>query len=226
MLAPMMKSPSTWFRASHTAPAPVSVIQILRSAQAEPEAFEKGVRAYLQTSGMDPAQVDVRTPPAILDFVEWQNLVSPVEGVVFVGMVSEADFILVNECIREKGLRLLCRGTHVVGDAAHSRHAFTTTASSAGIGAAFDQSLKQPYQHAYVQEVAMHKAAFPFPAACRIETPDGNWSELLGHALGQVALGHWEPSAISNHIHIGDAFTSVNVGYASFVIGVQRRAPA
>ena len=221
-LTPKLGGASSWFGGSKSGGEPLSGLQILRSAQPEPEAFEKGLRSALQVAGVDLSKVGAQTLSGKMSWKDWQALTAMAPGTVLVGMVTEAEFVLVNEIFRETGARVLSQGTHLAGDTEHSRHAFTTTDSSAGLGSAFAQWLKQGQQNALVQETSTRKGALALPRAQKAEAPDGDWSEMLGRALAKVALGRWEPAKIESRIQIGtgDAFSAPKAGFVSFVASV------
>ena len=221
-LAPKLTGPSSWFGGSAPGGVPMAGLQILRSAQAEPEAFEKGVRHSLKAAGTDPSRVETRMLTGKMGWKEWQALTAMAPGTMLIGMASEAEFVLVNELFREKGARILSQATHLAGDAAHSRHLFTTTDASAGLGRAFAQWLSQAHQHAVIQEKSTRKGAIAMSRGKTAEPLDGDWSEFLGHALAKVAVGRWEPGKIESRIQVGagDAFTTPRAGYVSFVASV------
>jgi hypothetical protein len=221
-MAPKLTGPSSWFGGAKSAGQSISGLQILRSAQAEPETFEKGVRTSLEAAGMDASKIATRTLSGKMGWQEWQSLTAMAPGTVLVGMVSEAEFILVNELFREKGARVMSQGNHQAGNTAHTRHAFTTTDASAGLGSVFAQWLKHGQQHALVQETSTRKATLSLQRSGKTDPQTGDWSELLGRALGQVALGSWEPSKIESRIRVGagDAFTTPKAGFVSFVASV------
>jgi hypothetical protein len=221
-LAPKLTGPSSWFGGPPSGAATLSGIQILRSAQAEPETFEKGLRASLETAGMDASKVATRTLSGKMSWKEWQTLTAMAPGTMLVGMVSEAEFILVNELFREKGARVLSQGNHQVGNAAQTRHAFTTTDASAGLGGVFAQWLKQGRQHALVQETSTRKSTLAHQRSGKSDAKEADWCELLGRAMGQVALGRWEPGKIESRVLVGsgDAFRVPRAGFVSFVASV------
>lgn len=221
-LTPKLTGASSWFGGSKSGGEPLAGLQILRSAQAEPEAFETGVRTSLEVAGVDPAKIGTRTLSGKMSWQEWQALMAIAPGTVLVGMVSEAEFILVNELFREKGARVLSQAIHMAGDPTHSRHVFTTTESSAGLGSVFAQWLKQGHQNALVQESSTRKGALALTRAHMAEAQEGHWSEMLGRALAKVAVGRWEPGKIENRIQVGagDAFSTPRAGYVSFVATV------
>lgn len=221
-LTPKLTGPSSWFAGTKSASNPRAPIQILRSAQAEPETFEKGVRASLDGAGVDAASVQTRTLSSKMTWQEWQSLTAMAAGTVVIGLVSEAEFILINEFFREKSARILSQGTHLSGDTTHSRHLFTTTDSSAGLGSAFARWLKQGQQHAVVQETSTRKGAIALTPGHAVEKHDGEWSEMLGHALAKVATGRWQPGSVESRIQVGagDAFTTPKAGFVSFVASV------
>ncbi len=221
-LAPKLTGPSSWFGDAKSADQSVSGLQILRSAQAEPETFEKGVLRSLEAAGMATSKIATRTLSGKMGWQEWQSLTAMAPGTVLVGMVSEAEFILVNELFRETSARVLSQGNHQTGIAAHTRHAFKTTDASAGLGGVFAQWLKQAHQHAFIQEISTRKATLSLPRSGKTDAQTGDWSELLGRALGQVALGRWEPGRIESRITVGagDAFTTPKAGFVSFVASV------
>ena len=221
-LAPKLTQPSSWFGGAASDGQAMSGLQIMRSAQAEPEAFEKGVRHSLKAVGLDPSKVESRRLSGKMSWKEWQALTAMAPGTMLVGMVSEAEFVLVNELFREKGARILSQGTHMAGDATQSRHLFTTTDASAGLGRRFAQWLSQAQQHALIQETSTRKGAIALSGGKKAEALDGDWSEMLGHALAKVAVGRWEPGKIETRIQVGkgDAFTTPRAGYVSFVASV------
>lgn len=221
-LTPKLGGASTWFGGSKSGGGSLSGVQVLRSAQPEPEAFEKGLRSALQGAGVDPATIGARTLSGKMSWKDWQALTALTPGTVLVGMVSEAEFVLVNEIFRETGARVLSHGTHLAGDTTHSRHAFTTTDSSAGLGSTFANWLKKGQQNALVLESSTRKGALAVPRAQKAEAQEGDWSEMLGHALAKVALGRWEPAKIESRIQVGagDAFATPKAGYVSFVASV------
>lgn len=221
-LAPKLTGASSWFGGDKSAGGSVAGLQILRSAQAEPETFEKGVRTSLKAAGMEAARITTRTLSGKMSWQDWQSLTAMAPGTVLVGMVSEAEFILVNELFRENGARVLSQGVHQAASASHSRHAFTTTDASAGLGAVFAQWLKQAQQHALVQETSTRKATLSLKRPEVTNAQSSDWFEMLGSALGQVALGRWEPGKVESRVTVGhgDAFTTPKAGFVSFVASV------
>jgi hypothetical protein len=219
-LAPLAKGPAGWFQSAPVAngPTPSSPVRILRADAPAAEAFERGVRATLQAHGLDAASVGT-TLATEFDFDALKAHLTGTPGAVLVGLVPERLFLLVNELARESGARLLLEGTHLSDAGAHSRHTFTTTAASAGVGAVFADGLKARNEHALVQETVRRQSARNLPAARRTETTAESWSEALGQAVAHVATGQWRPSAVVSRTRVGagDAFTTAMDGYVSFV---------
>ena len=221
-LTPKLGGAGSWFGGAKAGGQAPSGLQILRSAQADSEAFEKGVRSALKVAGADLSKVGSRILSGKLSWKDWQALTAMAPGTVLVGMVSESEFVLVNEIFRETGARVLSQGTHLAGDDTHSRHAFTTTEASAGLGTAFAHGLKTLNQNAVVQESSTRKGALALTRTKKAEAAVGEWSEILGSALAKVAIGRWEPRTIEGRIQVGagDAFTTPKAGYISFVASV------
>lgn len=221
-LTPKLGGAGSWFGGTKAGDQALSGLQILRSAQAEAEGFEKGVREALKGVGADLSKVASRTLSGKMSWTDWQSLTAMAPGTVLVGMVTESEFVLINEIFRETGARVLSQGTHVTGDSSHSRHAFTTTESSAGLGSAFARWLKSQNHHALVQETSTRKGALALTRSQKSEAHSGGWFEMLGHALAKVAVGRWEPGKIEGRIQVGagDAFATPKAGYVSFVATV------
>ncbi len=90
--------------ARRTARAPV---RLLRSGERMSTAdFERGVRARFGGGN----ELEVLTMPTQFDLAQWRRLGEEIRGGVVLGIVSAAEFVLVNELIRERGARLLCQG--------------------------------------------------------------------------------------------------------------------
>ena len=221
-LTPKLGGAGSWFGGAKAGDQALSGIQILRTAQAEAEGFEKGVREALKGVGADLSKFASRTLSGKMSWNDWQSLTAMAPGTVLVGMVTESEFVLINEIFRETGARVLSQGTHLTGDSRHSRHAFTTTEASAGLGSALAHGLKTLKQNALVQESSTRKGALALTRNKKAEAADGEWSEILGSALAKVAIGRWEARTIEGRIQVGagDAFTTPKAGYISFVASV------
>lgn len=219
-IAPLVKGPGAWFQPAQ-APAvgaPIKLARIMRVDAPAAVAFERGVRGGLASVGLAGPDVEV----TIVDRLDVEGWSAPLKGApntVVIGMVREADFIVLNELVRESGARLLYQATHAAAGAAHSRHAFTTTAASVGLGAVLAQWLAQQRQHALVQETAIRSSRWPLPGAKPLQVIAESWPERLGQAAALVGTGRWQPCASAGRTRVGagDPLGSASAGFVSFV---------
>lgn len=199
------------------AAAPATRFLVLRSSHQRSEIFTRSVRAGLERLGISGAAVAEADAPSSTDFAGWKKIAEGVRGGVVMGLLSEADAILLNEALRESGGRLLCRGTHVTGEGRCSRHAFDTTEASSGVGVAFARRLELAGQDALVFETAAVEAA-PLASTALPAIGTADWTELLAGSVARIAAGRFEPGSVVGSVRVGasDPFGSVQESFVSF----------
>ncbi|MFO1409724.1 MAG: hypothetical protein U1F06_05005 [Steroidobacteraceae bacterium] len=113
-------------------------------------------------------------------------------GATFVGLLDDCTHTLVEEALRDLGASLLCRGQHhgSPAGAAGSRHLFTTTARTAGVGALLASALAADGRAYLVREQSLSPATASTDAFDRRLDP--RWPVALGDAYARIASGRWE----------------------------------
>ena len=211
-----------------TAPPPRSV-RVVRSRRQPLPAFEQGARSALLAAGH--ASRAVLQLPAKLELSQWQRLLAEARGSVLVGLVCDTEFALVNELVREASGRVLAEGAHRVSEDLHSRHVFTTTAASVGVGSAFAGQLRATSLHALVTEVALIESpARARPVDDRALRHD-HWAGSLGRIMGTVAAGTWigrtiePPSRVGSKSVRGVAHTRHDTSHTSLSSPCRNKPP-
>ncbi|MFO1265404.1 MAG: hypothetical protein U1F67_00530 [Rubrivivax sp.] len=148
----------------------------------------------IESLTLDPAQV--RAPGALRAALVARS------GATLVGLLDDCTHTLVEEALRDLGASLLCRGQHhgSPSGAAGSRHLFTTTARTAGVGAALAGALAADGRAYLVREQSLSPAVPGADAFGRRLDP--RWPVALGDAYARIASGRWDPRlapAIAQH---------------------------
>lgn len=166
-------------------------------------AFEAGVRralrhsdvARIDTLELDPALA--RTPGAL------RAALSARRGTALLGLMDDCTHTLLEECLRDLGGSLLCRGQHFgsANERADSRHLFTTTATTRGVGQALAAALATGTGAYLVREQALAEAS---GATGGLDARlDPHWPAALGSAYGRMAAGRWAPAPLAAHAQRG-----------------------
>ncbi len=100
-------------------------------------AFERGVRARGEGAGL---AIDALALPRRHDLTRWRGLVAEIRGIAVLGVVSAAEFVLVNELIREAGAVLMFQGEHTIGVLGAARHTLLASTGSEVLGATLSRS--------------------------------------------------------------------------------------
>jgi hypothetical protein len=171
-------------------------------------AFEAGVRRALRHSGVpriDTLELDpalVRTPGAL------RAALAVRRGTALLGLMDDCTHTLLEECLRDLGGSLLCRGQHFgsANQRADSRHLFTTTATTRGVGQALAATLATGTGAYLVREQAMADAT---GATRGLDVRlDRHWPAALGIAYGRMAAGRWAPAPLNAHAQRGIVTTA------------------
>ena len=171
-------------------------------------AFEAGVRRVLRHSAVphiDTLELDpalARTPGAL------RAVLAARRGTALLGLMDDCTHTLLEECLRDLGGSLLCRGQHFgsANQRADSRHLFTTTATTRGVGQALAAALATGTDAYLVREQALADAT---GAASGLRARlDPHWPAALGIAYGRMAAGRWAPAPLNAHAQRGIVTTA------------------
>lgn len=154
----------------------------------------------------------VRDPTAL------RALLGRHRGACLIGLMDDCTHALLEESLRDLGGSVLCRGYHrgLLHDAAASRHAFTTTSATRGIGTALAAALRAGGRSFLVQE---HTAGADAAAAHDASSlPAASWPELLGESYVLMAAGIWTAGvSVAEHRHGALSEIPGSQAYASLV---------
>ena len=148
--------------------------------------------ATIDSLPLTPARL--RSPGALRAALE------PQRGAVLLGLLDDCSQTLLEECLRDLGGSVLCRGQHYGSTRrdADSRHLFTSTPASRGIGATLARSLAAG-RGAYLVREQSHGAATHAAAAGTVDdraAPGPHWAAALAIAYVRMAAGHWRPAPL------------------------------
>lgn len=119
--------------------------------------------------------------------------IATLKGHSVVGLMSDTDFILFNEMLRDAGSQVLCVGQHVWGGSSRydCSHEFVSGSQSRGIGAALSDALSHgSIPHAITESpLGLEKPTKEVMTCIRSE---GHWAAMLGQAMGRIVSGDWQ----------------------------------
>lgn len=176
-------------------------ILLLRSPDDGP--FARAVGRTLQRCGISTSRLlsltgkIVGTPGALHAALDAHR------GTTLVGLLDDQGATLLEEAVRDLGGSVCCRGQHrgLLHAGTASRHAFTTVASTRGIGAALAGWLGADPAPFLVRE---HDLCADGAAASGANSlPDAPWPDALGTAYALMALGRWTPQPVVAELRRG-----------------------
>lgn len=125
------------------------------------------------------------------------QIIADLKGHNVVGLMSDTDFILFHEMLRDAGSQLLCVGQHVWGGSSRydCSHEFVSGPQSQGIGAALSDGLSHDaIPHAITESsLGLEKPEKEVMTCIRRE---GHWATMLGQAMGRIVLGDWQAGPV------------------------------
>jgi Arc/MetJ family transcription regulator len=191
-------------------------ILLLRSAGDEAFAAAAlragGLRAASPVVSLALDEELVRDPAAL------RTLLGRHRGARLIGLMDDCTHALLEEALRDLGGSVLCRGYHrgLLHDAAASRHTFTTTSATRGIGSALAAALRVGGSDFLVQEHTLGTG----DAGARdgSSLPVASWPELLGRSHLLMAAGTWTAGAtVAEHRHGAATDVPGSQAFASLV---------
>lgn len=171
-----------------------------RFAEGALRAARRAGLAKIDSLEFSPARL--RSPGALRTALEARR------GAVVLGLLDDCSHTLLEECLRDLGGSLLCRGQHFgsPGRLADSRHLFTTTPASRGIGGLLARTLASGRDAFLVREqstagvigaatgdATVDAAASAAEDGARL---DPHWAAALGIAYVRMAAGQWRSSPL------------------------------
>jgi hypothetical protein len=120
-----------------------------------------------------------------------RTILSQHRGARLIGLMDDCTHSLLEETLRDLGGSILCRGRHrgLLNEAAASRHAFTTTVATHGIGSAMASAMTANataflvQEHSHCAGAVAHRDGLSLPAA--------PWPAVLGTAYALMITGLW-----------------------------------
>lgn len=162
---------------------------------------------------LELASARLRSPGALRAALE------PRRGAVLLGLLDDCSQTLLEECLRDLGGSILCRGQHFGSSSriADSRHLFTTTPASHGIGGMLARTLASGRGAFLVREQSPVQLTGDAAAIATAEAAgdtagdatagsarlDPHWAAALGIAYVRMAVGQWRPAALRTQVRRG-----------------------
>ena len=120
-----------------------------------------------------------------------RTILSQHRGVRLIGLMDDCTHSLVEETLRDLGGSIVCRGRHrgLLNEATASRHSFTTTAATHGIGSALASAMTANgtaflvQEHSHCEVALVPRDGLPLPTA--------PWPAVLGTSYGLMVTGLW-----------------------------------
>lgn len=178
---------------------PTGPVLLLRSGN--DETFAQAVRrtALLAGAGrvdtmvLEPGMV--RVPGALRASLEKHR------GATLLALADDFTGTLLEECLRDLDAAIPCRGRHhgAASGASDSRHLFTTTARTRGVGAALAAALATGTGAYLVREQALSASETgAIGTQSRLDAQrrlEARWAQAIGTAYALMALGRWQGGA-------------------------------
>lgn len=129
-----------------------------------------------------------------------QAILSQHRGMRLIGIMDDCTHSLLEETLRDLGGSILCRGRHrgLLNGATASRHSFTTTAATHGIGSAMASAMTANgtaflvQEHSHCEDALAPRGGLSLPAA--------PWPAVLGTSYALMVTGLWTVGpAIAEH---------------------------
>jgi hypothetical protein len=120
-----------------------------------------------------------------------RTILSQHRGVRLIGIMDDCTHSLLEETLRDLGGSILCRGRHrgLLNDATASRHSFTTTAATHGIGSAMASAMTANGTAFLVQEYSHCEDALAPREG--LSLPAAPWPAVLGTSYALMVTGLW-----------------------------------
>jgi hypothetical protein len=133
------------------------------------------------------------------------KVLSQYRGARLIGIMDDCTNTLLEEALRDLGGSMLCRGRHrgLLHEAAASRHAFTTTGATRGIGSTLARALTAHQAEFLVQEHSLFDDGVEARDAGSV--PAARWPEVLGTSYALMAAGLWTAGRVRAELRRGTA---------------------
>jgi hypothetical protein len=179
--------------AARIPPASPDPVMLLLDPDA-PGAFVAAAAGTLAASGLPVIDRRAGDIAVVAASVAW---LAARPGRRIVGLLSDADAVLLDQFTRDAAIRCLSSAQHC-GDGGASRHRITALSSNAGLARLLVNELAAAGTNFSVAAEPLATPRSPLPSAASLAPADRSgrgWDDTLGRTLATIAAGAWPTRA-------------------------------